>query len=244
MSGDPNRCPFCGKHFPSGKKGVLDHVGNVQNKECHSKFYRTRPPSPTRDRRSSSPSSNSSRSSRVSLTSGDDEPPALFPDAPESDHAQGDFLEDSDDSSSMSLDDLQPPPPHAKAEPHVLNCHRVKHQWGGKSFGPANTVLDDIRFNDKFWEERESILYFPFASELEWELAAWISKADMSKEHQDAFFRLQFVRISYVKWIMVQSSWPYSRSNFPKQFSPSILQATCRDVSNSFPSLLPGNAES
>lgn len=194
MPDDPNRCPFCGRFFASGKKGVSDHVGNAQNKDCYSKFYHAHSP-PAHDRRSSSPSSESSESSSASSAANDDPPPPLYEAAPYWDYAQGGLPDDADDSSSLSLDDLQPPPPHSKAEPHVLNCHRVKHQWGGKSFGHGNTVLDDIRFNDKFAAEREELLYFPFASELEWELAAWMSKAGMSVEHRDAFFKLQFVRI-------------------------------------------------
>lgn len=69
------------------------------------------------------------------------------------------------------------------------------HPRPDRTFGRTGTFLDDIRLNDQFAEERNDCLYFPFDSEMDWGVAAWLSRSGMSMSVIDEFFRLEYVRL-------------------------------------------------
>lgn len=86
---------------------------------------------------------------------------------------------------------------HPRAEPRTQDNHYVKHPTAGAAFGPGLTVLEDIRLNNKFAKEQEGNIFYPFASEMDWEVGSWLSRLNVSMELVDEFFRLEFLRRIY-----------------------------------------------
>lgn len=74
-------------------------------------------------------------------------------------------------------------PPHERYE---------RHPTAGQSHGEGTTVLEDIALNN-FVEERKSNIYYPFANQDDWEVAAWISNSGLSTRDINAFLQLTFV---------------------------------------------------
>lgn len=87
-------------------------------------------------------------------------------------------------------DELHPPP-----QPRTEDLYVEEQVRGGRSYGPANTILDNIRINDTFAEERKHNLYYPFASNADWQVASWLSRLNVPLELLDEFFRLDYVRL-------------------------------------------------
>lgn len=67
-----------------------------------------------------------------------------------------------------------------------------KHPTAGQSHGEGTTILEDIALNH-FVEERKSNIYYPFANQDDWEVAAWISNSDLSTGDINSFLHLTFV---------------------------------------------------
>jgi hypothetical protein len=65
-----------------------------------------------------------------------------------------------------------------------------------KVFGKGDTYMDLFNKDDHAatWERN---LYYPFASHLEWELASFLLKLDLSRGMIDEFLKLQLVNITY-----------------------------------------------
>ena len=61
-------------------------------------------------------------------------------------------------------------------------------------FGYGETYVD--LFNkDEYADVRQTNLYYPFASQPEWELASFLLKSDLSRVAIDQFLKLQLVSI-------------------------------------------------
>ena len=55
----------------------------------------------------------------------------------------------------------------------------------------------DNFYTDKFAEERTKNPYYPFASRAEWELASFLSRANLSMKFVDEFLSLELACILY-----------------------------------------------
>ena len=53
----------------------------------------------------------------------------------------------------------------------------------------------DLFNKDEYADARQTNLYYPFASQLEWELASFLLKSDLSRVAIDQFLKLQLVSI-------------------------------------------------
>jgi hypothetical protein len=62
-------------------------------------------------------------------------------------------------------------------------------------FGQGETYMDSFD-NDEHADERKTNLYYPFASQPEWELASYILKSGLSMAAVDEFLKLQMVSAS------------------------------------------------
>ncbi len=80
-----------------------------------------------------------------------------------------------------------------RAEPRSRDNFTKKHTAAGNPFGDGHTILDNIRKNDTFASERKENIYYPFASRLDWEVASWLSRLNVSMELTNEFFDLEFV---------------------------------------------------
>lgn len=74
-------------------------------------------------------------------------------------------------------------------EPHI-----EYHPKAPRIFGSTNPTYDRIRQKDGFSEHRRENPFYPFSCYDDWEMARWLSKAGLSQELTDEFFRLQYVR--------------------------------------------------
>ena len=72
----------------------------------------------------------------------------------------------------------------------------MKYPFAGHVFGRSRNFMDNFH-TDKFSEERASHPYYPFASSGEWELASFLSRADLSMKFIDEFLSLELVSFCY-----------------------------------------------
>lgn len=178
---DDHRCPVCQRYFVTGKRGVLVHLQSRSNAQCYEWYHRLPnltgepDPSPLSSPPPSSPSSPATPP--VQETLANDEWEGIS-DVAETVNAQ------------FSIDELFP-----RAEPRTFDNHTVKHPNAASPFGDADTILDDIRKNDEFASDRQNNMYYPFASRLDWEVASWLSRLNVSMELTDEFFNLDFVSL-------------------------------------------------
>jgi hypothetical protein len=70
----------------------------------------------------------------------------------------------------------------------------VKDYYKGaaKTYGRGDTFLDKFH-KDQYREERQSNLYYPFASADEWELASYLTRSNMTIADTDEFLNLRLV---------------------------------------------------
>ena len=59
-------------------------------------------------------------------------------------------------------------------------------------FGSGSTFMDNFD-KDQFSEERQTHLYYPFASKNEWQMASFLLRSGLSKAATDQFFKLELV---------------------------------------------------
>ena len=72
--------------------------------------------------------------------------------------------------------------------------HTESFLKSSKIFGNGETYLD-LFDEDEYADARQTNLYYPFASQPEWELASFLLKSDLSRVAIDQFIKLQFVCI-------------------------------------------------
>ena len=84
----------------------------------------------------------------------------------------------------------QPPQPEQDAT--LPPFHTDFFLGSSKVFGKGETYLD--LFNeDEYAGARQTNLYYPFATQPEWELASFLLKSDLSRVAIDQFLKLQLV---------------------------------------------------
>jgi hypothetical protein len=91
----------------------------------------------------------------------------------------------------MEIDNnYQPPQPEQEAV--LPSFHTEFFPGSAKVFGNGETYLD-LFDEDQYAEARQTNLYYPFASQPEWELASFLLKSDLSRVAIDQFLKLQLV---------------------------------------------------
>jgi hypothetical protein len=65
-----------------------------------------------------------------------------------------------------------------------------------QTFGKAETFMG-IFDKDDYADERNSNLYYPFATQQEWKLASFLLKSGLSMVQTDEFLRLELVSVKY-----------------------------------------------
>jgi len=92
----------------------------------------------------------------------------------------------------MEIVDNIDQPPQPQQEAVLPSFHTEFFLGSSKVFGNGETFLD--LFNeDEYADARQPNLYYPFASQPEWELASFLLKSDMSRVAIDEFLKLQLV---------------------------------------------------
>jgi hypothetical protein len=92
-------------------------------------------------------------------------------------------------------DNDQPPQPEQEAG---LPSFNTEFFYGSsKVFGSGETYMD-IFDEDQYADARQTNLYYPFASQPEWELASFLLKSDLSRVAIDQFLKLQFVSTTHL----------------------------------------------
>ncbi|KAJ7041489.1 hypothetical protein C8F04DRAFT_1208338 [Mycena alexandri] len=65
-----------------------------------------------------------------------------------------------------------------------------------RTFGRGRTFMDSFR-EDKYAKERQSNVFYPFASSEEWEFASFISRSNMSNKTIDELLKLRLMHLSF-----------------------------------------------
>lgn len=78
-------------------------------------------------------------------------------------------------------------------EPCPSDFHKAAYPNAGTTFGKGKTSLEEMFYADQYANERKDNMFYPFACEMEWELAAWLQRTHMSTELLDQFFKLRYV---------------------------------------------------
>lgn len=65
-----------------------------------------------------------------------------------------------------------------------------------KVFEGGSTFMDNF-YEDKHSQDRLDNVFYPFTSKEEWELASWLTRANISGRLMDEFFSLQLVRVHF-----------------------------------------------
>jgi hypothetical protein len=111
----------------------------------------------------------------------DMDPPPLMPSfSPEVDMETGDINDQ--------------PPRQGAALPALPSFHTEFFQGASKVFGSGETYMD-LFSKDKHAAARTTNLYYPFASQAEWELASFLLKSNLSRVAIDQFLKLEFVSV-------------------------------------------------
>ena len=76
----------------------------------------------------------------------------------------------------------------------TLPAHVIDNHPNSPSTYPGGTTLLDEFFNDKHVDVRREILYYPFASRQDWQLASWLLWLRLSMAAIDEFLSLDLVR--------------------------------------------------
>lgn len=121
----------------------------------------------------------------------------------EGDYAEEGFMEDRfrfsaeySEAGSQNEDDM-PMEDGSREDPDPQSSWDgpVKDFYDGaaETLGRGETFKDKFQ-QDKYKKERQTNLYYPFASAGEWELAAFINRSGLSLAKTDEFLKLQLVR--------------------------------------------------
>lgn len=60
--------------------------------------------------------------------------------------------------------------------------------------GKGENLFEKIKESARREPEREGNAYYPFSCEMDWEVALWLSRLNVSQAKVDEFFRLKYVR--------------------------------------------------
>ena len=88
--------------------------------------------------------------------------------------------------------DSQPNPPSSPAQNDPEVSPPTKFPFSGYVFGQGQGFMDSFHA-DKFAEHRTGNIYYPFRSRDEWELGAFLTRANLSMNVVDEFLSLGLV---------------------------------------------------
>ena len=120
----------------------------------------------------------------------------------ESDTEQGDTLTAwaNQDDIEMAHEFADPNPPERSPsvpvdQPQWLGPDRFVEMYEGcaEQFSGGRTFMDEFR-NDRYTEERQQNLYFPWASWREWAFASWLLRSRLSMAAIDSLLSLELVK--------------------------------------------------
>jgi hypothetical protein len=75
--------------------------------------------------------------------------------------------------------------------------YSVPFPGASQAFGKGETFLD-IYNKDDYADKRNDNLYYPFATQSEWELASFLLKSGLSMAQTDEFLKLEQVMMFYI----------------------------------------------
>ncbi|KAJ6553956.1 hypothetical protein DFH09DRAFT_1248558 [Mycena vulgaris] len=170
-------CPFCTKKFPN-QSILLNHL-NQPSGCCHHAFHirnfakrlrRNRP-------RGSSPPEDENWTTDDEIAMNVDvdlNPTAMdvdesFPPGSETDSVKADFVG------------------------HTNRTCREDFRGAARTVGGGKTFIDHFH-NDQHADKRAQNLYYPFATEEEWELVSWFTRANLSMAATNEFLKLRLVK--------------------------------------------------
>lgn len=170
-------CPRCGKRFSSDTR-VLQHM-NQPSSVCGTFLHdisgsQSRPSSQTIQR--AEPLGHNTHDPRqpASLESADS--PPYVDDDPMDIEWNDDHL------------DLPPAPSDSGESPGNVE----EFPGAARCFPHGSTFMDQF-FSDEYGELRKENLYYPFASQQDWQLASWLLRSRLSMAAIDSFLSLQLV---------------------------------------------------
>lgn len=112
---------------------------------------------------------------------------------------------------AMDIDTTNLPPPSSSSK--AMPYFQENHSAASHIFGQGKTFMDGF-YEDQFSEYRKENLYYPFASDKEWELALFLLRSGLSMASIDQFLKLELVClvcfIEHVLCLLIQ----YRFSNF------------------------------
>ena len=120
----------------------------------------------------------------------------------ESDTEQGDTSTAwaNQDDIEMAHEFADPNPPERSPsvpadQPQWLGPDRFVEMYEGcaEQFSGGRTFMDEFR-NDRYAEERQQNLYFPWASRREWAFASWLLRSRLSMAAIDSLLSLELVK--------------------------------------------------
>lgn len=179
-------CNRCGKRF-ANKASVLNHQKQLSSAcwKTYSRLLELQQPidalshtSPT-----SAPSPSISSQFAPSLLEADSD--MDFPEPTHFSPMDADMVID-------NVGDRQSP----KQEATLPLYHTEFFLGASKVFGKGETYLDHFN-KDKHEDARKKNLFYPFASQPEWELASFLLKSDLSRVAIDQFLKLQLVCVTF-----------------------------------------------
>ncbi|KAI5994395.1 hypothetical protein EDD15DRAFT_2165927 [Pisolithus albus] len=179
-------CPRCGKRFPNETR-VLQHM-NQPSSACSAPLNDIPPPTV--------PQPLSSQAMRTI------KPPYACQASPS--EAVGDIQMDFydmpyDDRMDLQVDDvpyddrdldLQ----HSPSGPGTPSAGKVEYFPGASQCYPGGRTFMDNFFSDEHGELREDNLFYPFASQQDWQVASWLLRSRLSMAAIDSFLSLDLIK--------------------------------------------------
>lgn len=163
-----NCCPRCGKSF-STNANVLNHM-NQPVSSCRYVYENTM-------HFHTQVQSNHA----VKSTGTSNDTPTFFPE-----HFD-------ENNNSMDIDNT----PNSPMAESSQSYFREEYPRASGIFGQGNTFMDNFNLN-QYSNERKSNLYYPFASEEEWELALFLLRSGLSMASIDQFLKLSLVGLIFL----------------------------------------------
>ena len=99
------------------------------------------------------------------------------------------------EANAMEIDNINDQLP--KQEAALPSFYTDFFPGASKVFGEGETYMD-LFDQDKYANKRMANLYYPFASQSEWELASYLLKSDLSMAAIDEFLNLQLVSLKCI----------------------------------------------
>jgi hypothetical protein len=95
----------------------------------------------------------------------------------------------------MDVTDDRPTQQEVEVDPKPSPFHTKFYPGAALVVGQGQTFMD-IFDEDQYAADRKENVYYPFASQPEWELASFLLKSNLSMEATDEFLKLQLVSLA------------------------------------------------